>query len=185
MGRLGDAAPLVAVLVLGLALAGCSGSDDPDAAAIRRARVRRPRDRRGRQEPTPAVTDDPVPDYVPAPSGVTLDEPGSRLDLKDLAVAGWTPRQDLVGIVEVAVTRMEATTIEASLAAYELDDQEQSATPYYVHAKVSNVGDTDLGGRQLPFYVISSDGALVAPTGIEQDFAECPGLVAAGDLRAR
>ncbi|MGA8255508.1 MAG: hypothetical protein WB767_02940 [Nocardioides sp.] len=151
-------------LILVTTAVGCGGSDEPGSDPPTQP-----------PETTSATpTEESTPTYVVVPPDVTLDEPGSRFELKETAVAGWLPRQDLVGVVDVAVARIEATTLKASFGDYDLDDQSAGATPYYVRTTATNVGSTDLGGRQLPFYVVSSDGSLVAPTGIEQDFAECP-----------
>lgn len=113
--------------------------------------------------------------YLPVPDGVELTEPGSALTLKETATGAWTPRQDLVGVVDVAVTRLRKTTVAKTFDGYALDDVAQASTPYFVFAKVTNAGDTDLGGRRLPLYVIGSGGGLLEPTGIAQDFAPCPG----------
>lgn len=166
------AAASIGALILGLVSGGCSDAGESGAPAAPTSTT--PATETA-SDPSPTGTAEPAPDYVMVPPEVTLSEPGSRLELKDQAVAGWTPRQDLVGVVEMAVTRIESTTIGASLADYELAEAAGSVTPYFVHTKVTNVGVTDLGGRQLPLYAISSDGSLVAPTGIEQDFAPCSG----------
>lgn len=90
-------------------------------------------------------------------------------------MAAWLPRQDLVGVVEVAVTRVEETTVQESLAGFDLGRDEQRSTPYFVTTKVTNVGETDLGARQLPLYFLDDRGALVLPTGVARDFEPCPG----------
>ena len=113
--------------------------------------------------------------YLAVPDGVTLTDPGTRLKLKDSAVAAWLPRQDLVGVVDVTVTRIEETTVQASLAGFDLDAEAQRSTPYFVSTKVTNVGETDLGGRQLPIYFLDGRGMLVPPTGVARDFKACPG----------
>lgn len=127
-------------------------------------------------EPT-LLTPTPSDGYLPVPSGVTLTEPGTRLELKESAVAAWAPRQDLVGVVDVAVTRIEETTVQASLAGFDLTGDEQRSTPYFVRAKVANVGATDLGARQAPVYFLDDRGVLIAPTGVARDFEACPGSI--------
>ena len=139
------------------------------------------------EAPTPTATESPTADttsspeggdddgYLPVPSGVELTEPGTDLDLKDPAVAAWLPRQDLVGVVEVAVTRIEETTVQSVLAGFDLDAEEQRSTPHFVTVKVTNVGATDLGARMLPLYFLDDRGVILAPTGIARDFEPCPG----------
>ena len=149
-----------AVLGLGLLVASCSGEAEDDATPQPSPRP----SSSGSATPSPA----PEPDgYLPVPAGVTLSEPGERLSLKDPAVVAWQPRQDLVGVVELAVTRIERTTVQASL-------------PYFVRARVGNVGETDLGGRQVPLYFLDGAGVLVAPTGVARDFEACPGSTLPG-----
>ena len=115
--------------------------------------------------------------YLPVPGGRELTPPGTELRFKEPALAAWTPRQGLVGVVGVQVQRVERTTVARSLAGYELTPEESASTPYFVTVKVGNGGDTDLGGRQLPVYVVDSEDRLVAPTGIDPAFEPCPGSV--------
>jgi hypothetical protein len=169
-------AALTAVLPLALLAAGCGGGDadpstdaDPSPSATASG------------TPTPEPTLSTLPTtaaadgYLPVPSGVTLTKPGTRLELKETAVAAWAPRQDLVGVVDIAVTRIDETTVQASLAGFDLKGDEQRSTPYFVRAKVTNVGETDLGARQVPLYFLDGRGVLLAPTGVARDFEECPG----------
>lgn len=165
---------LLATAVVVTAVAGLTacGSDEPSAAPS------------SSTAPTEATTTTattattaPPSSYLPVPDGVTLTEPGTELALKEPAVAAWEPRQGVVGVVDVTVARIEQTTVEASLAGFELSDAEQQATPYFVHVRATNAGDTELGDRQLPMYLLDSAGALLPPTGIANDFEPCPGSV--------
>ncbi|CAN5377700.1 hypothetical protein BH11ACT8_BH11ACT8_31150 [soil metagenome] len=113
--------------------------------------------------------------YLPVPAGVTLTEPGTELALKDAAVAAWEPRQGLVGVVDVTVARISVTTVKKSLRDFDLTDAQQASTPYFVQTVVANAGDTDLGARQLPVYLLDSQGGLVPPTGVDPAFEACPG----------
>lgn len=160
-----------AVASLALALAGCGGGDTPSAAPTS------PSTPTTSATPSETTTSSPAPGdpYLAVPDGVTLDEPGSDFALKEQATAAWAPRQDLVGVVDVAVQRIEQTTVEQALAGFELAGSAKRSTPYFVTARAVNVGDTDLGARQLPLYVTDSTGELVAPTGIARNFEACPG----------
>ncbi len=113
--------------------------------------------------------------YLPVPAGITLTEPGSRLELKEEATAAWRPRQDLVGVVDVSIRRIDVTTIKKSLKNFRLSKEAKASTPYFVRAEVTNVGETDLGARQLPIYLLDSQGRLVAATGVDRAFEPCPG----------
>jgi hypothetical protein len=121
--------------------------------------------------PTTATTD---ADYLPVPEGRVLTEPGTEFGLRERGLVAWKPRQDVVGVVGISVLRIERTTVAASLQGYRLDAAAAASTPYFVTIEVGNGGDTDLGGRQLPMYVVDSADRLVAPTGIDQAFEPCP-----------
>lgn len=162
-------ATLAGAAVLLGALAGCS--DDEPAGSPSSEPTSEPTS-------TDTATDPADPSaYLPTPDGITLSAPGSELGLREPAVAGWTPRQDVVGIVETKVTKIQQTSVEKSLGDYELEDDELTSTPYFVTTITINRGATDLGGRQLPFYAVADDQTLVAPTGIAQDFEKCPASV--------
>lgn len=158
-----------AAVGMALTLAACGGGDEPDAPSLD------PSDATSSASDT--ATTQPVDPaaYLPTPTGVTLTDPGTELTLRRKAVGAWTPRQDLVGVVELSVTGLVVTTVEKSLGGFDLQPSAQQTTPYFVTAKVTNVGQTDLGGRQLPLYVVDSNEALVAPTGVAPDFEPCPG----------
>lgn len=174
-----------APLVLALLAAGCGGGDDePDiarpsasgsATSTPSATATAPTSPAGPPRPSIQPSAGFAADYLPVPAGVTLTDPGAVLELGEQAVAAWLPRQDLVGVVELAVTRIEETTVQASLAGFDLDREAQRSTPYFVTTKVTNVGDTDLGARQLPLYFLDDRGVIVAPTGVARDFEACPG----------
>jgi hypothetical protein len=171
----------ITVAGLALALAGCSSAGDgggaaptPDGTPTSSAS--------SSGEPTATGSSDSTEPadaaaYLPVPDGRELTPPGTELGFKEPALAAWTPRQGLVGVVGVQVQRVERTTVDDSLAGYELTPEESASTPYFVTVEVGNGGDTDLGGRQLPVYVVDSEQRLVAPTGIDPAFEPCPGSV--------
>lgn len=163
---------VVATTVAGLSACG-GGSDEPAAKTSTTPATSSPTSSMSSGPGT--ATEAPLTSYLPTPDGVTLTEPGSQLALKESAVVAWTPRQDLVAVVDVAVTRIEQTTVKQSLARFDLSDAERASTPYFVRTVVTNAGETDLGARQLPVYLLDSAGSLVAPTGLARDFAPCAG----------
>lgn len=185
------ASATVAVAGLTLALAACSGAGDsgdaepssggtPPSSTPTEAGSAfgsESGSESGSETSSETGTEPADPAYLPVPDGLELTPPGTELGFKEPALAAWTPRQDLVGVVGVQVQRVERTTIAASLAGYELTPEESASTPYFVTVKVGNGGDTDLGGRQLPVYVVDSEQRLVAPTGIDPAFEPCPGSV--------
>lgn len=161
--------------MLALLSAGCSGGDDTSAPEASPSSS--PSSSPSPTAASPTPSGEPDDGYLPVPDDVTLTEPGTRLDLKDTATVAWQPRQELVGVVDLKVTQVVETTVQASLAGFDLDGDEQRSTPYFVTTKVTNVGDTDLGARQLPVYFVDRRGVLVAPTGVARDFKACPGGV--------
>jgi hypothetical protein len=149
----------VAVVASGALLAGCSsgGSDAPAADA---------------GTPTGAATS--ATPYLPVPDGVALTEPGSQLTVGDHAVVAYQPRQDVVGALDIVVTALEKTTIKSEFSAWQLTDAQKSSNPYFVRATVKNVGDTDLGGREVPLYIVNDQNVLVESTPFASSFEACP-----------
>ena len=182
MSRRPHAAVLAATLVAGL-LAGCGGSDEPDdAAGTTAAPSSSPTDSpsddpsTAGESPSSSESADPSA-YLPVPDDVELTPPGTSLRFKEAAFVAWQPRQDVVGVVGLEVRRVEQTTVKKSLQGFQLDEQAKASTPYFVTTEVGNGGETDLGGRQLPVYVVDTEGRLVPPTGVDQGFDPCPGSV--------
>lgn len=138
-----------------LAVTACSGSD-PEATP----------------SPTPTEVPSASP-YLPVPAGVELTRPGSQLNVGDHAVVAYEPRQDQVAALDIAVTKLEKTSIE-DFSAWQLSDEQKKSTPYYVRATIQNVGDTDLGGRQIPLYVVNEDNVLLESTPFASSFEPCP-----------
>ncbi len=157
---------LVAAIVAGgLALAGCSGSDggSPDDASTAPSTG-------SSTGQSPASTGTP---YLPVPEGVELTEPGSQLEVGDHAVVAYHPRQDQVGVLDIQVVALEKTSIK-DFSAWQLSDAQKASNPYYVRARVENVGDTDLGGRPVPLYVVNDANVLLEPTPFASSFQPCP-----------
>lgn len=145
---------LVAAAVL--VLAGCS-DDDPSAAPT---------------ETTPTVVASATP-YLPVPEGVELTKPGSQLNVGDHAVVAYEPRQDQVAALDIVVDKLEKTSID-DFSAWQLSDEQKKSTPYYVRVGIENVGDTDLGGRPIPLYVVNENNVLLESTPFASSFAPCP-----------
>ena len=151
------------VALLGLAMSAvlsvsaCSGDDeDPSAGTT----------------PTPTVVASASP-YLPVPAGVELTKPGSQLNVGDHAVVAYEPRQNQVGALDISVTRLEKTSIE-DFSAWQLSEEQKKSTPYYVRATIQNVGDTDLGGRPVPLYVVNEENVLLESTPFASSFKPCP-----------
>jgi len=151
-------------------LAGCGGGDgtgDEPAPSSSSSAA-------GGDSASPSTSTEPTP-YADVPSGVTLTEPGTELEVGEKATAAWTPGQDTVGVVDVTVRRIEQTTVRKTFRGFRLTGAPDDAVPFLVTASVTNVGETDLGGRRLPLYARDDQGRLVEATVVPQGFKACPG----------
>jgi hypothetical protein len=161
----------LAVLLSGAVLAGCSGSGDNkgdgDPATSPSTS----------QSSTQSSTQPSASEtYLPVPAGVDLTPQGSKLGLGDDAVVAYTPRKDMVGVLDLKVTRLERTTFKQSFQGWQLEKATKKSTPYFVHVTVKNVGDTDLGGRPVspPLYIVDGDNTLIEASSFASEFKPCP-----------
>ena len=124
--------------------------------------------------PTPSASvETAATPYLPVPSGVELTRPGSQLNVGDHAVVAYEPRQDLVGVLDIQVVRLEKASIK-DFSAWQLTEQQKKSTPYYVRSRIENVGDTDLGGRPVPLYIVNEKNVLLEATPFASSFEPCP-----------
>ncbi|WP_121256520.1 hypothetical protein [Nocardioides ferulae] len=164
---------LAVALLAALTLSACSGDDDAGAEDTP-APVATP-DGSTTSTPTGTPTAEPSPPaYLPVPDGVELTEPGSELPLDESAVVAWRPRQNLTGVIEVKVEELLRTTLEESFEGWQLDEQVTEPRPYFVTARIRNVGDSDLGGQRVPLYVIDDRNRLIESSRFADRFAACP-----------
>ena len=143
----------VAVPALALAVAaglsGCGSDDSKDAK---------------KAKPTASATTTAPADYLPVPDDVTLTDPGTALALGAEGVVAFQRRQDEVGVLAVTVERIERTSFQKSFPGWNVDAATAARTPYFVRVRVTNVGDTDLGGLRLDNVLWADDGTnLEAP----------------------
>jgi hypothetical protein len=158
---------LGAVLLTACVLAGCSGDDKAPEAS----------------EPTSATgtatstaTDSPstpAAPYLPVPDGVELTAQGSQLKVGDSATVAYEVKQGQVGVLDIKVTRMEKTSFKKSFVGWDLDEGQKHANPYFVRATVTNRGETDLGGRRTPLYIVDGENTLVESTSFASSFEAC------------
>jgi hypothetical protein len=155
---------VAALLSLGT-LSACSGDDDGKKES----------DDDPSQSPTSETTESDEP-YLPVPDGVELTKPGSELGVGESAVIAWQPRQNLVGVLDIDVTRLEQTSFAESFEGWDVKAEEKKKVrPYFVRATVTNRGETNLSGRLAPLYAVDSADTLVEPTKFTDDFKPCPG----------
>lgn len=132
---------LLAVGLVLPALAGC-GSEDPEGDA----------------GPKPSASATEPSTYLEVPDDVTLTEPGTALALGQPGVVAFERRQDEVGVLSVTVSRIERTSFSESFKGWNVDATTAARTPYFVRVKVTNGGETDLGGMRLDNVLWADDG---------------------------
>ncbi|QIG42761.1 hypothetical protein G5V58_08170 [Nocardioides anomalus] len=164
-------AGLAAVVLAGGVLAGCSGDDsgsDPDAGdGSSSASTAGETGTAGTAGPSASASS------LPVPAGVELSPQGSQLAVGDTATVAYQPKQDEVGVLDITITRLEKTTIKKSFEGWDLDAGQKKASPYFVRATITNRGDTDLGGRRVPLYVVDGDNTLIEATSFASAFTAC------------
>lgn len=151
----GTAAVLAGVLVL----SGCSGGDsgEPDAESS--------------ESPSESGTEE----YLPVPEGVELTAQGTELKVGETATVAYEPRQDVVGALDLTVKKLERASFKLFVG-WKLTAQTRKTRPYFITAKVTNVGDTDLGGRSLspPLYALDGENKLIEASTFASSFKPCP-----------
>ncbi|MCW2765025.1 MAG: hypothetical protein JWO11_984 [Nocardioides sp.] len=152
----------VAVLLGAALLAGCSSSGDSKGNPTPSTSTS------GGQSATGSST-------PPAPPGVELTPQGTQLALGDDAVVAWQPTKNTpVGVLDIKVTRLERTTFKQSFVGWKLNDATKKSTPYFVYVTVGNVGETQLGGRPVPLYIVDGTNTLIEPSSFASKFGPCP-----------
>lgn len=155
---------LGAALLAGGVLAGCSGGgNEPAASETTQATA----------SETPSTTTPSATPYLPVPEGVELTAQGTRLAVGDTATVAYEVRQGEVGVLDIKVTRLEKTSFEKSFVGWDLDKGQRQANPYFVRATVTNRGETDLGGRRAPLYIVDGENTLVEATSFASSFKPC------------
>jgi hypothetical protein len=154
-------APLA--LVAALVLSGCGGGADGNSAA----------DNPTSEGSSSSTTDGGSESSSGgSESEGTTPQPGDELALGQSAPLRWAPKQDLEGDVDVTVERIDRSTMK-DFAAFTLDKVKKASTPYYVHVKVKNTGDTNLAGVRLPIFLDNGSDVLFPSARIMSSFKPC------------
>ena len=121
--------------------------------------------------------DDPAP--TPAPEGTSTaavdaasTEPGTDLDFGESATVVWQPATSTTRTIEVSVDAV-AEQSQSVFDGWVRDEAMAAARPYFVTVSVTNAGDDDLGGLDVPLYLRDDTGALGAPWTLGGDFTAC------------
>jgi hypothetical protein len=142
---------------LALVVSGCSGGDKKPAAST------------SSSSPTAAASN-----YLDVPAGVSLTAQGSTLSVGDKATVAYQPKQNTVGALDIKVTELQKASFDIFVG-WQLTKQIRTTTPYFVRATVTNVGDTNLGGRTVPLYIVDGDNKLIEPSVFTGSFKPCDG----------
>jgi hypothetical protein len=152
-------APLALGLAASLALTACSGEDGGSGSSG------------GGDDASPAVEETP---YLDVPEGVELTAQGSELEVGETATVAYEPRQNAVGALDIRVTSLEKASF-SQFEGWDLKKETRETSPYFVRATVENVGDTDLGGRPVPLYIVDGDNRLIEASVFIGSFQPCEG----------
>ncbi|HET7689748.1 MAG TPA: hypothetical protein VFK41_05190 [Nocardioidaceae bacterium] len=108
------------------------------------------------------------------PAGVVLTEPGTELSFGESGTVEYAPTQSLSTYVTFTV--VDATLGRLSdLKGFNLDtDYKKNANYYFVNVKIENVGDGDLGGRDVPLVGVNGEGTYLPPVVFQSAFPKCP-----------
>jgi hypothetical protein len=126
----------------------------------------------GSEEPTGESTAAEA-EYLPAPEGVELTTLGSELELGEKATVAWEPDQETVGVLDITVTGMERASFK-QFVGWNITEKIRQYSPYFLHAEVTNVGETDLGGERVPLYGVDGENLLLESWKFPSSFKPCP-----------
>jgi hypothetical protein len=107
-----------------------------------------------------------------SPAGEATTAPGSVLDLGDEATVLWRPTPDLEGVLELRVDEVREGR-PRDFAGLVASGSVEGAQPYYVDVRLTNAGESDLGGFDVPLYLRDTSDSLGPPWGFEEPFAPC------------
>lgn len=171
--RRGPATTFAALVLTVGALGACSGGDEesPTAEAPTEASSETSAGDDTTIDPTAGAEAAP---YLPVPEGVELTAQGTALEIGDSAAVAYQPDQKTVGVLDLTVTDLRKTTFQESFQGWKIDKVVKKTQPYFVRAKVKNIGDKDLGGRRVPLYLVDGENSLVKSSTFLSTFKPCP-----------
>jgi hypothetical protein len=162
--RVGSTSAALTLLVSVL-LSGCSGDDESPEPE--------PSDSPSATAGSTATSTESAGPYLPVPEGVVLSAQGSQLVVGEPATVAYEVKQGEVGVLDIAVTRLEKTSFDKSFVGWDLDPSQKKSNPYFVRATITNRGTTDLGGRRVPLYIVDGRNTLVEPNTFASAFPPC------------
>ena len=122
--------------------------------------------------------DDATPTPTPTetlPPGVVLTEPGTELAFGESGTVEFTP-SEASDPTYLKFTVKDATLGRLSdLEGFALDTPyKREANYYFVNVSVENLGDVDLGGRDVPLAGVNAEDRLLPPVVFRSAFEKCP-----------
>jgi len=125
--------------------------------------------------------EDEKPKGLDLPAGVTLTEPGTRLDVGEAATVAYP--EDAADATALTVTVDEITQGDiADFALFSLSKEDAASTPYYVSVTVTNEGPGTPGTSALPIFADDGDDTLLTANAIVGTFDPCPSTPLPADL---
>ncbi len=120
--------------------------------------------------------DDPGATPTPAPTtAVDRDlgtDPGTDLGFGDEATLVWQPEADVAGVLDLRVDAVVEQR-QSVFDGWVRDDVMAASRPYFVTVTLTNAGESDLGGQEVPLYLRDDADALGAPWTLGGDFTAC------------
>jgi hypothetical protein len=105
--------------------------------------------------------------------GVPLTAQGTKLRLGEPAKVSWKPDQKTTGVLKMAVTQVAKMPI-STFRDWRLDAATQQSTPYFVHARVRNLGKAPLSGVPVPLFLLDHRNRLLRASRFTAAFPTCP-----------
>ncbi len=124
---------------------------------------------------TACASDDPEPETTATPSAsepTTQTATPTQLSFGDAESVTWSPTADVTGGLSIQVDQVREGDFADfdGLAGSGITEANQ---PFYVDAVIANEADADLGGLDVPLYLLDSNGTLSPPWGFATPFKPC------------
>lgn len=127
----------------------------------------------GSAKPTVTPKPSPAGPSVAVPPGVKLTAAGATLDIGGTATVPYAPNAQRSTVLEISVKKVMQASIK-DFAAYVLDSRIRSSTPYYVYVSVTNLGNGDVGGTDVPLWAVNRSNVLIHSSSFTNSFGRCP-----------
>jgi hypothetical protein len=114
----------------------------------------------------------PADDTTEAAETVVGTDPGTDLELGDEATLVWQRGASLTGVLVLSVDAV-AEQRQSVFDGWIRDDVMAASRPYFVTVTLTNTGEADLAGQDVPLYLRDDNGTLGAPWTLGGDFSAC------------